>query len=398
MRLTGIPVWDGRRDRGTSTLTWTGDRIESVEREDAVGGPEPELCVIPGLVDTHVHLVGYAGEGTADFATWPLVTTRDEQVLHGVAHAQRALRGGVTTVRDLAADDAQVAIRRVFDAGILSGPRVLAHGMVGMTAGHNDLFVPPAFPLRKPVADGPDECRKLVRTWARAGMDGIKIATSGGVLSIGDRNGWRNQTPAEVEATVDEARALGMKVAAHAHSHAGIQAALDAGVDSIEHATLMSIEQAEAIAARGMTVGPTLLINEAIAAGSVPVTAQAMEKAAELVAARDALFAAAARAGVRFVLGTDANGHHVRFGDQMREVGRMTQVLGMDAETALRSSTSLAAQSIGLGDRVGALEPGMGADFLVLRGRPWRRIEDLRTENLVAVVSRGRVAFGALPR
>jgi len=396
VRLTGFALWDGERFRGTSTLNWSGDRIEAVGTvEDAA---EPELCVIPGLVDTHVHLVGYAGEGTADFATWPLVTTRDEQVLHGVAHAQRALRGGVTTVRDLAADDAQVAIRRVFDAGILPGPRVLAHGMVGMTAGHNDLFVPPAFPLRKPVADGPDECRKLVRTWARAGMDGIKIATSGGVLSIGDRNGWRNQTPAEVEATVDEARALGMRVAAHAHSHAGIQAALDAGVDSIEHATLMSIEQAEAIAARGMTVGPTLLINEAIAAGSVPVTAQAMEKAAELVAARDELFAAAARAGVRFVLGTDANGHHVRFGDQMQEVGRMTQVLGMDAETALRSATSLAARSIGLGDRVGTLAAGMGADFLVLRGRPWERIEDLRLENLVAVVSRGRVVSGALPR
>jgi imidazolonepropionase-like amidohydrolase len=290
-----------------------------------------------------------------------------------------------------------VAIRRVFDAGILPGPRVLAHGMVGMTAGHNDLFVPPAFPLRKPVADGADECRRLVRTWARAGMDGIKIATSGGVLSIGDRNGWRNQTRGEIEATVDEARALGMKVAAHAHSRAGIQAALDAGVDSIEHATLMSAEQAETIAARGVTVGPTLLINEAIAAGSVPVTAEAREKAAELVAARDELFAAAAQAGVRFVLGTDANGHHVRFGDQMREVGRMAQVLGLDAQAALRSATSLAARSIGLGDRVGTLAVGMGADFLVVRGRPWERIEELRPENLIAVVSRGRVAGGGLP-
>jgi imidazolonepropionase-like amidohydrolase len=395
MRLDGIALWDGGEYRGPSTLVWSGDRIEAVD--PAAHEERPELCVIPGLVDTHVHLVGYAGEGTADFATWPLVTTRDEQVLHGVAHAQRALRAGVTTLRDLAADDAQVAIRRVFDAGILPGPRVLAHGMVGMTAGHNDLFVPPAFPLRKPVADGADECRRLVRTWARAGMDGIKIATSGGVLSIGDRNGWRNQTRGEIEATVDEARALGMKVAAHAHSRAGIQAALDAGVDSIEHATLMSAEQAETIAARGVTVGPTLLINEAIAAGSVPVTAEAREKAAELVAARDELFAAAAQAGVRFVLGTDANGHHVRFGDQMREVGRMAQVLGLDAQAALRSATSLAARSIGLGDRVGTLAVGMGADFLVVRGRPWERIEELRPENLIAVVSRGRVAGGGLP-
>lgn len=395
MRLDGIAVWDGRNDLGPSLLSWSDDKLGSIEKADSQRWPE--LCVIPGLVDTHVHLVGYAGADTVDFATWPLVTTRDEQVLHGVAHAQRAMRYGVTTVRDLAADDAQIAIRRVFDAGIVHGPRVLAHGMVGMTAGHNDLFVPPAFPIRKPTADGADECRKLVRTWARAGMDGIKIATSGGVLSIGDKNSWRNQTREEIDATIDEARALGMKVAAHAHSADGVQVALDAGVDSIEHATLMSIEQAKAIAAKGITVGPTLLINEAIAAGAVPVTQQSRDKAAELVAVRDERFAAAARAGVRFVLGTDANGHHVDFGDQMREVIRMTQIFGIDAEAALRAATSLAAESIGLGSQVGELSPGMGADFLVMKGRPWERIEDLTLDNLVGVVCRGRLAAGALP-
>jgi imidazolonepropionase-like amidohydrolase len=395
MRLDGIAVWDGKNDLGPSVLSWSADRLEPIERADFQRWPE--LCVIPGLIDTHVHLVGYAGDGRADFATWPLVTTRDEQVLHGVAHAQRAMRHGVTTVRDLAADDAQIAIRRVFDAGILPGPRVLAHGMVGMTAGHNDLFVPPAFPIRKPTADGADECRKLVRTWARAGMDGIKIATSGGVLSIGDKNTWRNQTRAEIDATIDEAHALGMMVAAHAHSADGIQIALDAGVDSIEHATLVSIDQAEAIAAKGITVSPTLLINEAIAAGAVPVSQQSQDKAAELVAERDVLFAAAARAGVRFVLGTDANGHHVDFGDQMDEVIRMTQIFGFDAGVALRSATSVAAEAIGLDGRVGVLGPGLGADFLVMQGRPWERIEDLTLDNLRAVVCRGQLVAGALP-
>jgi imidazolonepropionase-like amidohydrolase len=395
MRLDGIAVWDGKNDLGPSVLSWSADRLEPIERADFQRWPE--LCVIPGLIDTHVHLVGYAGDGRADFATWPLVTTRDEQVLHGVAHAQRAMRHGVTTVRDLAADDAQIAIRRVFDAGILPGPRVLAHGMVGMTAGHNDLFVPPAFPIRKPTADGADECRKLVRTWARAGMDGIKIATSGGVLSIGDKNTWRNQTRAEIDATIDEAHALGMMVAAHAHSADGIQIALDAGVDSIEHATLVSIDQAEAIAAKGITVSPTLLINEAIAAGAVPVSQQSQDKAAELVAERDVLFAAAARAGVRFVLGTDANGHHVDFGDQMDEVIRMTQIFSFDAGVALRSATSVAAEAIGLDGRVGVLGPGLGADFLVMQGRPWERIEDLTLDNLRAVVCRGQLVAGALP-
>ncbi|GAA3474501.1 metal-dependent hydrolase family protein [Nonomuraea roseola] len=394
MRLDGIPLWDGTQYRGPVDLTWEPDRIDGVrpaaQRHD-------DLCVIPGLVDTHVHLVGYAGHGAMpDFATWPLVTTRDEQVLHGVAHAQRAMRHGVTTLRDLAGDEAQVALRRAFDAGVLQGPRIQVHGVVGMTAGHNDLFVPPAVPQRKPTADGPDECRKLVRTWARAGMDGIKLTTSGGVLSIGDKNGWRNYTRDEIRAVVDEAHALGMLVASHAHSEEGIRIAVEEGVDSIEHGTLLSHDLAETLAARGTPVAPTLLINEAIADGRVPVTPEAMEKAAELVARRNVLLREAARMGVRFVLGTDANGHHVRFGDQLAEVVHMTEILGMDAESALRAATSDAADAIGA--PVGRIAQGLGADLVVLRGRPWERIEDLATENIVAVVSRGRLVAGALPR
>ncbi|TDC05466.1 amidohydrolase family protein [Nonomuraea longispora] len=393
MRLDGIPLWDGTELRGPVDLSWEPDRIIDVS---PAAPRDDDLCVIPGLVDTHVHLIGHAGPGDPpDFATWPLVTTRDEQVLHGVAHAQRAMRHGVTTLRDLAGDEAQVALRRAFDAGVLQGPRVQVHGVVGMTAGHNDLFVPPASPLRKPTADGPDECRKLVRTWARAGMDGIKLTTSGGVLSIGDRNAWRNYTRDEIGAVVDEAHALGMPVASHAHSEEGIRVAVEEGVDSIEHGTLMSTDLAEVLAARRTPVAPTLLINEAIAEGRVPVTPEARAKAAELVAARDVLLARAAALGVRFVLGTDANGHHVQFGDQLAEVRHMARILGMDAASALRAATSDAADSIGM--PVGRIAPGLGADLIVLRGRPWERIDDLATGNIVAVVSRGAVVAGALP-
>ncbi|TDD26392.1 metal-dependent hydrolase family protein [Nonomuraea diastatica] len=393
MRLDGIPLWDGTELRGPVDLSWEPDRITDVS---PAAPRHDDLCVIPGLVDTHVHLIGHAGPGDPpDFATWPLVTTRDEQVLHGVAHAQRAMRHGVTTLRDLAGDEAQVALRRAFDAGVLQGPRVQVHGVVGMTAGHNDLFVPPASPLRKPTADGPDECRKLVRTWARAGMDGIKLTTSGGVLSIGDRNAWRNYTRDEIRAVVDEAHALGMPVASHAHSEEGIRVAVEEGVDSIEHGTLMSTDLAEVLAARRTPVAPTLLINEAIAEGRVPVTPEARAKAAELVATRDVLLAQAAALGVRFVLGTDANGHHVQFGDQLAEVRHMARILGMDAASALRAATSDAADSIGL--PVGRIAPGLGADLIVLRGRPWERIDDLATGNIVAVVSRGAVVAGGLP-
>jgi imidazolonepropionase-like amidohydrolase len=394
VNLEGISVWDGQDDVGIATLQW-GTTIQSISPADE--DRFPGLCVIPGLIDTHVHLVSYAGEGFGDYSTWPLVTTRDEQVLHGVSHCQRALRNGVTTVRDLAADEAQVALKRAFDGRLIVGPRVRAHGVVGMTGGHNDLFTPPAVQQRKPSADGPDACRRLVRTWARAGMDGIKVTTSGGVLSMVGKTSWRNYTRAEVNAIVDEAHALGMLVAAHAHSVEGIQVALDEGFDSIEHATQITAEQAELAAARNVPIAPTLLINEAIANGSVPVTSEAQEKAAVLVATRDRLLRHAADVGVRFVLGTDANGHHVQLGDEMAELHRMAEVLGFDASRCLRAATSDAAAAIGLGDQLGRLSPGYGADLVVMRGRPWTDATDLKPENIVAVVCRGELVHGELP-
>lgn len=405
------PLWDGTTDRGTVTLDWTTDAVDgtitalnpaSTGATDA-GGESPgrasagRLSIIPGLIDTHVHLVGHSGHGSADFLTWPLVTRPEEQTLHGLANARTALRAGVTTVRDLSADDIQFSLRRAIEQGVVDGPRMQAHGMVSMTAGHGDLFIPPAFPLRKLLADGPDECRKLVRHWARAGAEGIKIATSGGVLSVGDKSAWRNYTGAEIDAIVDEAHALGLRVAAHAHTADGIDAAIRHGVDSIEHGTLLTGEQASLIAAAGITVAPTLLINDRIAAGENGVSLEQAEKAGELVGRRDELFRAAADAGVEFVLGTDANGHHVRFGDQMEEVRLMASIFGWTPARALESATSRAARTLGASGTLGVLAPGAAADFVVLDGRPWEDIAELDVSRIVAVVSRGRVVAGALP-
>ena len=189
-----------------------------------------------------------------------------------------------------------------------------------------------------------------------------------------------------------------MRVAAHAHTAAGIDVALEAGVDSIEHATLITTAQATTAAAAGITLAPTILINDAIAAGLAGVSAEQSEKAKELVVKRDALMRAAADVGADFVLGTDANGHHVAFGDQMAEIRRMAAVFGWTAERALQSATSRASAAIGREKNLGSLAPGYLADFLVVRGRPWDDIADLTVENIVAVVSRGRVVAGALPQ
>jgi imidazolonepropionase-like amidohydrolase len=207
-RITGIGLWDGDADRGAVDLTWDGDRIVSVSTASASAPAADGLSIIPGLIDTHVHLDAAATPG-ADWMTWGIITPAAERALHIVSHARRAAAAGVTTLRDLGAGDVQFAVARALEAGLVPGPRLIAHGPVGMTAGHGDLFTPPHYPHRPPVADSPDECRKLVRQWARAGADGVKIYTSGGVLSMGDKVGWRNQTDAEIAATVDEASARG---------------------------------------------------------------------------------------------------------------------------------------------------------------------------------------------
>ncbi len=393
--LTRVHVWDGTAHLGVGAVAWSADRIERVDVEAAEG--EAELTVLPGLIDTHVHLIGNASDTPADFLSWPLTTRPEEQVLHGLAHARRALAVGVTTVRDLAADDVQFSLARALEAGVVEGPRVLAHGLVNMTGGHGDLFTPPAVVERKPVADGPDACRALVRRWARSGADGIKVPVSGGVLSVGDKASWRNYTDAEIAAIVDEAHALGMRVAAHAHTEDGIRRALAHGVDSIEHATKLTDALAQQMVAAGTTVAPTLLINDRIADGSVPVAPGQREIAQELVSGRDPVFRAAAAAGVEFVLGTDANGFHVGFADQWEELRAMARVFAWDAGRTLQAATSRAAAAIGRAGDLGRVAVGYAPDLVVVRGRVWEDPEALRPESIVAVVRRGRVVAGALP-
>ena len=209
--------------------------------------------VMPGLIDGHVHLRSNAtGKGGANFL-WMATTFIEEQTLHCAGNAWIALDAGVTTVRDMAGGRPEVSARHAIDDGVLSGARVIASGFVGMTAGHGDLFCPAGIAQRFwPEADGVDECRKLVRRYARDGLDLIKICTSGGVLSTGDKNEWRNYTLEETFAIVDEAHALGMKVAVHAHTRAGILQALEAGVDTLEHGSALDDELIERMLERGV--------------------------------------------------------------------------------------------------------------------------------------------------
>ncbi len=395
--LRHVRLWNGLEDQYYARIVWDEGVIRKVD-PDTPQSRGDDLSVIPGLIDTHVHLASYAGRDAQDYRTWPLITPITTQVLHAYANARRALAVGVTTVRDMESGWCQISLRDAVNQEVLKGPRVLAFGMVSMTGGHADLFTPAAVQSRPlPTADGPDACRRQVRIYARMGMDGIKIATGGGVLSVGDKPQWRNYTDAENEAIVDEAHALGLPVGAHAHDELSIDAALRAGVDSLEHGTLITEAQARVVAARPMTVAPTLLINDRIANGDTVVPAAIQTKAQDLVRRRDQQLRQAVQRGVRCVLGTDSSGLLMPFGLQWHELTAMQNVLGLSSEETLRAATSQAATTIGLGDRLGQVRPGYAADFVLMRGMAWLDLHESCAEQIVAVVASGNVTVGHLP-
>lgn len=397
MELRDVEIWDGERSLGPGTVTWRDGRIERVVGGAAGARQAPALAVLPGLIDSHVHMVADAGRAADPGRAWPLVTAWTEQMLHAAGQGLRALANGVTTVRDLGAFEPPVALRRAIDQGAIAGPHVVAFGHVGMTAGHGDLIWPSDVTVRPETADGADACRRLVRRYARMGVDGIKIFTSGGVMSTGDRSEWRNQTPEEIAATVDEAHALGLHVAAHAHTPEGIQSALDGGVDSLEHATRIAPDQAAQARQQGVFICPTLLALRRIAAGGPDLPEESVEKARRLAAERGDAMREAADAGVLFVMGTDGGGGRLPFGSQYDEMRAMVEELGLSAEAALVAATSRAARVVGLEHKTGRIASGLDADLLIVRGRPWRDLSSFGPDSIVAVVARGEVVAGALP-
>ena len=350
--------------------------------------------LMPGLIDGHVHLRAYAGHGKADVHLWNVTTFIEEQTLHAAGNALRALHAGVTTVRDMAGGRPEVSVKHAIDDGVLPGVRVIASGFVGMTAGHGDMFCPAAVDHRLwPPADGVDACRKLVRQYARDGLDLIKICTSGGVLSVGDKNEWRNYTFEETLAIVDEAHAFGMRVAAHAHTKAGIRQALEAGVDTLEHGSALDAELIELMLERDTWLCPTLAIVEYImqSGRARGVPEESLAKAEAMRANRLVSVRAAYEAGVPIFMGTDSC-NTFPFGDHAWELELMHTQLGMSSMESIVAATSSAAAALDIAELTGTVEPGKRADVLVINGDPLADLALLRDESaILAVFQNGEV-------
>lgn len=375
--LKGATLHNGKGDRlEDATVVVEGGKIQGVFTNgelpaDSAWFDLRGLAMTPGLIDCHVHILSHSGAAPVH-PSWAYTTFLEEQVLHAAANARTALDCGITTLRDMASSRAEIALANALRSHVIPGPRLLTSGFVGMTAGHGDLFWPAALPQRPwTTADGVDACRKLVREYARMGADWIKICTSGGVLSTGDKPGWRNYTDEEVEAIVDEAHALGKKVSSHSHSRSSIAQAVRAGVDTIEHGTELDQPLVSAILDAGIYLVPAFTIGQFLetegAASGVP--GSSMRKARESHARQGESIRMAYRAGVPLVTGTDSC-MTMPFGRHTWELSYLVESLEMSPSEALVSATGLAAKALGIDDVVGTVEEAKAADFVVIDGDP----------------------------
>jgi imidazolonepropionase-like amidohydrolase len=355
---TGSPLSDD------ATVVLDGGRIASV------GGPIPDdvtvvdlpgATLLPGLVDTHVHL---AFDASADPVARLAERDAAETFAAMCAAARRAARGGITTVRDLG--DVGYLSLGVRDAARSDHtlPQILAAGVPITTPGGHCHFLGES-------AAGVEGVRAAVRARHGRGVDVIKVMASGGNMTPGSRPELAQYTLEELRAIVEEAHGLGLPVTAHAHGTQAIVDAVAAGVDSLEHVTFMTADSVDDI--------PDGLLDEIVARGvalSLTFGMRPVEGASMLPAMlvrRPLLAANAARmcaSGARIVVGTDAGIAQIKPHDVLRTSLVQLAQIGMGPAQALHAITCRAAEVIGLGHRKGRLAPGYDADILVVDGDP----------------------------
>lgn len=357
--------------------------------------------VLPGLIDTHVHITSQFDGG--DPIREAVTRSRLDAAFLSTHYAKATLDAGFTTVRDVGSDtDLVVALKRAISAGTVAGPRMFVAGApLGPTGGHGD----PANGLDPELThsrwaevtiDSPEAARRIVRDFRRRGVDLIKIMPSGGVLSIGDDPNLQLMANDEMKAVVDTAHALGMKVAAHAHGNAAIKNAIAMGVDSIEHGSFTDAESYEMFKAHGTYLVPTLLIGQRVLelARSHPeqLPPGSAAKALAVVPVMQANFSKAYRAGVKIAFGTDEG--LVPHGDNAREFALMVKG-GMTPSDAIMAATRNAADLIGDSVDIGSIQTGRYADIIAVAGDPLRDVTEL--ERVRFVMKGGVVIRANLP-
>jgi imidazolonepropionase-like amidohydrolase len=351
--------------------------------------------VLPGLIDCHTHL-----EARADKYD-PINEVKDTPFMggfNGVVNANKTLQAGFTSVRDVGSQPFfAVDLRRAIDEGYIPGPRVVASGPpLSITGGHGDMngFAPAVsnymYPVEKDFAivDSPDEIRHAVRAQVKYGVDVIKILATGGVLSQGDKPGAEQFTYEEMKVAVDTAHQAGRKVAAHAHGTQGIKDAVRAGVDSIEHGSLIDAEGIEMMKQHGTYLVADIYNDDYILGKAVEfgLPQENVDKEKALGRLQRENFQKAVEAGVKIAFGTDAGVYP--HGDNAKQFHYMVK-FGMTPSGAVRAATQSAADLIDRAKDVGTLEAGKYADLIAVTANPLDKVEVL--EHVSFVMKGGKV-------
>ena len=345
----------------------------------------PGMTLLPGLIDMHVHL-----DTSPYYGPYESLEFADLfHVVQGPRHAEEMLEAGFTTVRNVGSSHySDVAYMQAIDEGRIRGPRIVpAAYAIGATGGHCDeTYLPPRLHTPDPgVADGPQELRRRVREMRRNGAQVIKICATGGVFSRNTEPGQQQLSEEEMRAVAEEAHQWGLRVAAHAHGASGIRAAIRAGVDTIEHASLVDAEGIRLARERGTWFVMDIFNTDFTQAHGAEygVGPDNLRKDREIAQIQRDNFRAAHRAGVRMAFGTDAGVMpHATAGGQFRYMVEY----GMTPLEAIQAATRNAAEALGRAD-VGAIAQGRFGDMIAVAGDPLANVRLL--ENVPVVIKGG---------
>jgi imidazolonepropionase-like amidohydrolase len=380
------------------------DRITAVCPASAItiGGRDVQVIdaagqfVMPGMIDCHVHLLSSAAP---DYASRGLKELLPYTAIRGAVHAKTMLERGYTTVRDVgAAGYGNIALRQAIADGLVPGPRVYAAGhALSVPGGHGDSYYRPEVHIqREGLVNGPEEARRGVRELIKMGADVVKLLVTGGVMTDGSDVGVLQWAPDELQAAIAQAHQLGRRVAGHCHGAAGVKAAIHAGLDTVEHGTLLDEEAINLMLQHGMYYVPTLAAPFHICAGGTAsgIPAYAVHKTHLVMERHRESVHWAHERGVKIAMGTDCGTPFNVAGKNALELELLTRY-GLSPAEALLATTRVAAEALGLQEDTGTLAPGKWADIILVQGNPLDDICILQeAERITSVIKAGQIVKG----
>jgi imidazolonepropionase-like amidohydrolase len=381
----------GQTPLKNQTITIENGKIVSIESgfltdPDATVIDLKTMTVLPGLIDSHVHLRSDRDSGTR----WDVVTMEaGDAALQAAAHAKTTLMAGFTAVQDVGGPKEIFALRRAVDKGLVPGPHIRAAGSaISATGGHGDFHGFKADILEMyqshTICNGVADCRRATRQAVKNGADVIKVTATGGVMSNTNAGTGQQLMDDELKAIVDTAKTMGRKVTAHAHDKGGIDAALRAGINSIEHGSFMDAETAQLFKRNNAVLVPTVLAGKTVEEWAKDpdtfLTPNSVVKARQVGPAMQDMARLAYENGVTIAFGTDSGVS--KHGDNAKEFQYLV-IAGMSPMEAITSATVTAAKHIEMFDKIGSLEAGKYADMIAVDGDPLTDVAELMDVDFV---------------